>query len=116
MAIVVPDPETLEPWAKEKGIRGDMASLCKNEVCTSGRRGIEQDSFFESPSSRRPISGGTCLVSVRARCVRLQTVRGLGLFSICEIWGGGGEMFMGFFRFRKSFLETSNQESSLQLF
>lgn len=31
VAIVVPDPEVLEPWAKEKGISGDMASLCRNE-------------------------------------------------------------------------------------
>lgn len=32
VAIVVPDPETLLPWAKEKGLSGDLAELCRSDV------------------------------------------------------------------------------------
>jgi long-chain acyl-CoA synthetase len=31
VALVVPDFSSLEPWAKEQGITGDKAALCKNE-------------------------------------------------------------------------------------
>lgn len=30
VAIVVPDPEQLLPWAKERGFNGDLRSLCEN--------------------------------------------------------------------------------------
>lgn len=32
MAIVIPDQEVLEPWARSKKIPGDFAELCENEV------------------------------------------------------------------------------------
>jgi len=30
IAIVVPDPDTVGPWAAENGLSSDMAELCKN--------------------------------------------------------------------------------------
>ena len=32
MAIVVPDAEVLEAWARSKSIEGDIKQLCQNEV------------------------------------------------------------------------------------
>ena len=32
VAIVIPDQEVLEPWAKSKKIPGDFGELCENEV------------------------------------------------------------------------------------
>ena len=32
VAIVIPDQEVLEPWAKSKKIPGDFGELCDNEV------------------------------------------------------------------------------------
>ena len=32
VAIIVPDQETLEPWARSKKIPGNFADLCENEV------------------------------------------------------------------------------------
>lgn len=32
VAIIVPDQEVLEPWARSKNIHGDFAELCENEV------------------------------------------------------------------------------------
>lgn len=32
VAIVVPDAEVLEVWARSKGLKGDMKELCQNEV------------------------------------------------------------------------------------
>lgn len=32
VAIVIPDQEVLEPWAKSKKIPGDFKELCNNEV------------------------------------------------------------------------------------
>ena len=32
MAIVVPDAEVLEPWARNNGIKGDIKQLCENKV------------------------------------------------------------------------------------
>ena len=32
MAIVVPDAEVLEPWARNNGIEGDIKQLCENKV------------------------------------------------------------------------------------
>ena len=32
VAIVIPDQEVLEPWAKSKKIPGDFAELCENDV------------------------------------------------------------------------------------
>ena len=32
MAIVVPDAEVLEPWARNSGIEGDIKQLCENKV------------------------------------------------------------------------------------
>lgn len=31
VAIVVPDPEQLLPWAKERGLSGDLEALCSNK-------------------------------------------------------------------------------------
>jgi len=31
VAIVVPDPEVLLPWAQQQGIKGDIAALCTND-------------------------------------------------------------------------------------
>jgi len=30
VAVVVPDSEVLLPWAKQKGLEGDLKALCKN--------------------------------------------------------------------------------------
>eukprot|EP01065_Artemidia_motanka_P032272 TRINITY_DN39298_c0_g1_i1.p2 TRINITY_DN39298_c0_g1~~TRINITY_DN39298_c0_g1_i1.p2 ORF type:complete len:703 (+),score=272.98 TRINITY_DN39298_c0_g1_i1:137-2110(+) len=30
VAVVVPDPEHMQPWAKQQGIKGDLAALCKD--------------------------------------------------------------------------------------
>ena len=32
MAIVVPDAEVQEPWARNNGIEGDIKQLCENKV------------------------------------------------------------------------------------
>ena len=32
VAIIIPDQETLEPWARSKKIPGNFAELCENEV------------------------------------------------------------------------------------
>jgi long-chain acyl-CoA synthetase len=32
VAIVVPDPDVLPGWAKNQGIDGSLADLCKNKV------------------------------------------------------------------------------------
>lgn len=32
VAIIIPDQETLEPWAQSKKIPGNFANLCENEV------------------------------------------------------------------------------------
>jgi len=32
VAIVVPDPDALLPWAASRGLKQDMAQLCKNKV------------------------------------------------------------------------------------
>ena len=32
VAIVVPDAEVLEGWARSNGLKGDMKELCQNEV------------------------------------------------------------------------------------
>ena len=32
VAVIVPDQEVLEPWARTKKIQGDFAKLCESEV------------------------------------------------------------------------------------
>ena len=33
MGVMVPDPETVIPWAKSEGLSHDMCELCKSSVC-----------------------------------------------------------------------------------
>lgn len=40
VAIIVPDQEVLEPWARSKKIQGDFAELCENEEV---RKAIMED-------------------------------------------------------------------------
>lgn len=52
MAIIVPDQEVLEPYARERNIPGNMAELCKNKVSDS-RRFVIFLLFFIDRSSIR---------------------------------------------------------------
>lgn len=40
VAVVIPDPEYLLPWAKERGLGRDLAELCGNGQARTEREGL----------------------------------------------------------------------------
>lgn len=56
VAIVIPDQEVLEPWAKSKKIPGDFGELCENEVGILHlimARSLQKAYFFVSTYSKK---------------------------------------------------------------
>jgi long-chain acyl-CoA synthetase len=44
VAVVVPDPEVLQPWAKERGLPQDLAALCRDpQVAAAVQKGMLEE-------------------------------------------------------------------------